>query len=149
MGSHIKGAAALALLVLLTGEAPSAAATTPQETVARFHDALRRGDAAAVAAMLDEKALIVEAGETETKAEYLEGHLAADITFAGAVTETVLRQDLDRLGEISWVTTLRRVAGNVHGHDIRVLTAETLILRRFDDHWRIVQAHWSSRAEKS
>src|SRR5690242_11715749 len=52
---------------------------------ARFHAALAAGDSAAALALLASDVTILEAGATETLADYRAHHLSADIEFAKAL----------------------------------------------------------------
>jgi hypothetical protein len=50
------------------------------------HDGIRKGDATAVAQVIADDALMLEAGGLETRAEYVNNHLPADIEFEKTVS---------------------------------------------------------------
>ena len=142
---------ALASLVLATAAVASASeAPDPQiaATVDAFHDALTKGDRAAVMALLAPDAQILEGGHAESREEYEKGHLAADIEFAQAVQSkrenVVARQE----GSAGWVTSSSRVSGNFKGRDVNSAGAELIVLTKTPDGWRIRAIHWSSHAVK-
>ena len=142
---------ALTSLVLATAAAVAAEeAPDPQitATVDAFHDALKKGDRAAVMALLAPDAQILEGGHAESRAEYEKGHLASDIEFAKAVASTrenlVARQE----GSAAWVTSSSRVSGSFKGRDVKSAGAELIVLSKAADGWRIRAIHWSSHAVK-
>ena len=142
---------ALVSLVLATAAfAIGEEAPDPQiiATVGAFHDALKKGDRAAVMALLAPDAQILEGGHAESREEYEKGHLAADIEFAQAVSSTrenvVARQE----GSAAWVTSSSRVSGSFKGRDVNSAGAELIVLSKTPDGWRIRVIHWSSHAVK-
>ena len=141
----------LAALVLAWAPVTSAAeAPDPQiaATVDAFHDALKKGDRAAVMALLAPDAQILEGGHAESREEYEKGHLASDIEFAQAVPSTredvVARQE----GSVAWVTSSSRVSGTFKGREVNSAGAELMVLTRTPDGWRVRAIHWSSHAIK-
>ncbi len=84
----------------------------------------------------------------ESRAEYEEGHLKADMEFAQAVPATrenvVVRQE----GRVAWVTSSSRVSGSFKGRDVNSAGAELMVLTRSADGWRIRAIHWSSHPLK-
>lgn len=123
-------------------DAPDAAAIrkTPEE----FHQALADGQPDQVMALLHPDALIVEGGTVQTRDEYQSEHLAADIAFASAVpgkkTKVVVRQE----GEAAWVTSTFIVSGKFKEKAVNERAAETMVLQKTADGWRIRSIHWSS-----
>ena len=112
-----------------------------------FHAALRAGDRDAALALLAEDALIFEAGGAErSRAEYASHHLGADAAFAVATEATVTRRSGDASGDVAWITSEGRTTGTFNGRAVDRITAETVLLRRHGDGWRIHHIHWSSRA---
>lgn len=142
--------AALALLC-----APGAHAQTPRAssdsanavaTVEAFHDALARGDSAAAAHLLAPDVVVLEAGELETRAEYLAHHLPADIEFARALPSRRALAHVTMRGDAAWVTSTSRTEGEFRGRAIRSAGAELMVLARTPAGWRIAAIHWSSHA---
>ena len=137
---------------------PTAHATLGDETIAvsarpaaavvdTFHEALRRGDGKAAAALLADDVLIFETGGAErSKVEYLAQHLAADIGFEQAVPSTTSRKKGGARGNMAWIATEGRTTGSYHGKTIDRVTTETMILHRVGVTWKIVHVHWSSAA---
>jgi ketosteroid isomerase-like protein len=113
--------------------------------VAAFHAALRAGDSAAVLAWLAPDATILEAGGSETVAEYRAGHLPGDIAFAQATTHEPGTVTVRVRGEVAWATTVSRVHGEFRGRAIDSDSAELMVLVREATGWRIAAIHWSSR----
>ena len=142
---------ALTTLVLASAAVASdAEAPDPQiaATVDAFHDALKKGDRAAVMALLAPDAQILEGGHAESREEYEKGHLASDIEFAQAIPSqrenVVARQE----GSAAWVTSSSRVTGSFKGRDVNSAGAELIVLSKTADGWRIRAIHWSSHALK-
>lgn len=112
-----------------------------------FHQALLRADRAAALALLSPDALILESGESQTRAEYEREHLAEDIAFA-STTKTdrspfVIRQE----GNVAWTTTTSKTTGTFQGRKIDSAGVELMVLTKDESGWRIRAIHWSSRKE--
>jgi ketosteroid isomerase-like protein len=139
---------ALTSLVLATAAAAEAPEQQIAATVAAFHDALKKGDRAAVMALLAPDAQILEGGHAESREEYEKGHLASDIEFAQAVPSTrekiVVRQE----GPAAWATSASRVSGTFKGREVNSAGAELIVLTKTPDGWLIRAIHWSSHAVK-
>lgn len=135
----------------LIGAAPqSAPALAPDSaailaTVAVFHAALVAGDSAAALGLLAPDAIILEAGELETRTEYAAHHLGADIEFSRAVPSqresTLMFYD----GAVAWVATTTTARGTFHDRAVSSQGAELMVLSRTEAGWRIRAIHWSSR----
>ena len=143
--------AAPALLVLGITGVPLRAQNLPSDssavvtTIARFHDALRRGDSVAALALLSADALILEAGGIESRAEYRAGHLPADTRYAQAVPATRAAVSVRVRGDIAWVVAESRAAGTFNNRPVSTVGAELAVLVRTSAGWRIQAIHWSSR----
>lgn len=112
----------LCLLALATA-APAAEASLEESAdvvavVDKFHDALRRGDEKAVMELLAPDALILESGESQTRAEYEREHLAEDIAFASATkterSPLIIRQE----DNVAWTTATSKTTGTFKGRKI-------------------------------
>lgn len=132
---------------------PRAAAQTSQPTgpaiavVDDFHRALRSGDADTVLALMAPEVVVLEEGGAErSRDEYASHHLRSDMTFAAASEAVVSRRVASIEGDIAWVLTEGRTTGRVNDRAIDRRTAETMILQRLGEGWRIRHIHWSSRA---
>lgn len=114
-----------------------------------FHAALGSGNADAVLALLAEDVMVLEEGGAErSREEYAGHHLPADMAFAAATEAGVTRRAAWIEGDVAWVLTEGRTSGQFNGRAINRLTAETMILHRGADGWRIRHIHWSSRAPR-
>jgi ketosteroid isomerase-like protein len=117
--------------------------------VDRFHAALKAGDAADAASLLDEAVLIYEDGDAEhDKAQYVASHLPSDIAFSSGVVETIAKRSGSLSGMLAFVATEGHTQGSYHGRTISLSTTESMVLRLGKDGWRIVHIHWSSKADK-
>ncbi|WP_122465021.1 MULTISPECIES: YybH family protein [Brevundimonas] len=125
----------------------SDAAAPAVAVVDAFHAALGSGDPEAVMSLLTEDVMVLEEGGAErSRDEYAGHHLPADMTFAAATTAEVTRRAAWVEGDVAWVLTEGRTVGAFNGRPVARLTAETMILHRDGDVWRIRHIHWSSRA---
>ncbi len=116
------------------------------DTVVAFHAALAAGDGEGALALLDPDGVVFEAGGAElSREEYEQRHLGADMEFAAATEREILDRRVGEAGEVAWVLTLSRTTGTFRGRAIDSRGAETMILRRSGDAWRIVHIHWSSQ----
>jgi ketosteroid isomerase-like protein len=111
-----------------------------------FHEGIRTGDSAAVAQLIAEDALMLEAGGTETRGEYLKNHLPADIEFEKAVSVTRSPIRVVVNGASAWATSTSAFTGTFQGKPVDSIGAELMILTREPVGWRIRAIHWSGRA---
>ena len=129
---------------------PSALSVSARDAAAvvdAFHAALKRGDTRSAAAALAEDALIFEEGEAErSRAEYVARHLPADAAFSKAVSSTVTRRAGGSAGALAWIATEGRTTGTFKGKAVDRVSAETMLLRRIGNEWKIAHIHWSSAA---
>jgi len=138
--------APLGLLATAT-PALAAADSGAVQTVEHFHAAMGRGDAAAVADLLLDDAVIFEQGGAESsKAEYVEAHLPGDIAYSQGMTDTVTSRRSTVEGGVAWVLTQGRTKGSHDGKTVDRLTTETMVVKKAKAGWRIAHIHWSSRA---
>ena len=149
-------AVSASVIVTPGGAVSSASAPADDEAVRpaiavveAFHAALGSGDAEAVLALLAEDVVVLEEGGAErSREEYAGHHLPADMAFAAATTAEVTRRAARVEGDVAWVLTEGRTTGAFNGRPVDRLTAETMILHRDGDVWRIRHIHWSSRAPR-
>lgn len=152
---------ALALSLCLAGAsvaaaapaAPAQAATpasSPLGVVEQFHAAMKRGDAAAVAAFMADDAVIYEQGWVEvSKDEYVTGHLPGDITYSAGMTDQVVSRRISTSGSFAVVMTQSRTTGTYEGKPVNREGTETMVLKRSKGTWLITHIHWSSHAKKA
>lgn len=136
-----------------TAMAPEATLDTCAKPAAavvdRFHEALKGGDLADAAGLLDESALVYESGGVErSKSEYQSHHLPADAAFSKAVPGVITRRSGGAAANIAWVATESRMKGSFNGSPVDRVSTETMVLRQDRGRWKIVHIHWSSAAAK-
>lgn len=124
-------------------QAAQADAAAAIEVVADFHAALAAGDSAAAIALLAPEARIAEGSRIETVDEYRNGHLAADMAYAGAVERTRTVVAVSIYGDAAVVHSTSRTRGTFRDREIDSRGAETMVLLYRDGSWRIVGVHWS------
>ena len=138
--------------VAVAGFAAAADNATPDPqisaTVDAFHAALKKGDTAAVMALLAPDAQVLEGGHTESRAEYEKGHLSADIEFAQAVPSTRENAIVRQEGSVGWATSTSRTTGTFKGREINSAGSELMVLTKSAEGWRIRAIHWSSHTIK-
>lgn len=139
------------LVVAASAVAPAIAATaTPAAVVEQFHAAMKRGDAAAVAALMADDAVIYEQGWVEvSKDEYVTGHLPGDIAYSVGMTDQVLSRRVSTSGSFALVMTQSRTTGTHEGKPVDREGTETMVLKRVKGAWLITHIHWSSHATKT
>jgi len=126
------------------------AAGSPEAAAKALHAALSSGNAAQVQFLLDPQVLILESGGAErSRAEYAAHHLQADMEFLKHAKYVVQRQTGDRLGDMAWVSTESSIDGESKGQSIKLASAETLVLRKSANGWKVVHVHWSSRPRQN
>lgn len=118
------------------------------ETVERFSAALASGDLVAAGTELAPDVLILEAGGAERSAgEYLGGHAKGDAAFLKQAHVQLLRRTASVHGDLVWVASESELHVSRDGKPVTVLSAETMLVRRVEEGWKIVHIHWSSRTK--
>jgi ketosteroid isomerase-like protein len=112
-----------------------------------FHAALETGDTAAALSLMSDDVMIFEEGGAErSRAEYASHHLEADAAYAAASVSTLSRRAGWASGEVAWIVSEGETQGQAGNRATGRLTAETMVLKRGPEGWRIQHIHWSSRA---
>lgn len=137
-------AAGLALPGAARAQASDPEAVAAQAVVRAFHDALRLGQVQAVEELLAPDAVILEGGHLESRQDYLQHHLPADIAFAQAVPAELTRSVATVQGDAAWVHSSSVSKGRFRQRDVRLAGAELVVLTRTASGWRIRAIHWSS-----
>lgn len=117
--------------------------------VSRYHDALATGDSATALSLLTEDALILEGGGVESRADYRAHHLPADIAFARAIRAQRGPIRVRVRGDVAWTSSTSTTQGDYNGRAINSVGAESMVLLREAQTWRISSIHWSSRTRRS
>ena len=117
--------------------------------VEQFHAALAAADSARAVSLLSDDVLILESGNIQTRAEYLGGHLGADMKASqGSKGErAVIKATV--VGDAAYViartlTAPSGVAGNTGSESI-----ELMVLSKSASGWKIRSVHWSSRRRRA
>jgi ketosteroid isomerase-like protein len=127
--------------VSIPGEAREAVAT-----VDRFLAALKAGDLDRAAADLDPELVVLEGGNAELSAEqYLALHAKQDAEFLKTATVDAGYRRARVHGDLAWVASLTEVQTEREGKPLTIDGAESMVLKRVENGWRIVHIHWSSR----
>jgi ketosteroid isomerase-like protein len=113
-----------------------------------FHVALEAGDSQTVSRLLAPDATILEGGERETRKEYIDHHLPADMKFAQAVTTRYSKTDVNVNGEVAWATSASVMQGTYESKPVNLVGAELMVLSKSPAGWVIRSIHWSSRKSK-
>jgi ketosteroid isomerase-like protein len=102
----------------IVAQTPSADTAEVQAAVESFHRALIQGERAAALTLLSSDALILEGGESQTRAEYERHHLAEDITFVSATKTERSPITIKREGNVAWATATSKTTRIFHGRKI-------------------------------
>ena len=142
-----------ALVALASSAAAQDRAPVPDSaaivgTVARFHDALAAGDSLGVLVLLTDDVVVLEAGGFESRNEFRQHHLAADIQFARSSQTQRRVRSVTRRGDAAWVASTSTTTRVVDGQEVRSAGAELMVLILTPSGWRISAIHWSSRARR-
>ena len=141
-------AALVALLVWL----PACQSTPPAHNDAEvaavleaFYGAIKRGDAKAAMSVIAPDALFIESGRLETRAQYEENHLPADIDFEKQVTGKRDPLRITFKDDAAWVIATTTYDGTFEGAPVQFVSAQLMVLTKETDGWKIRSIHWSSR----
>ena len=114
--------------------------------VEEWQSALKGGRRQAVLSLMTADVTIYESGDAEnSRDEYAEHHLDADMSFARSTTTTVEDRRVVDMGETALVLSRTATAGSFEGKPVSSKGVETMVLRKVDGAWRIAHIHWSSR----
>jgi ketosteroid isomerase-like protein len=113
--------------------------------IAAFHAALAAGDGPGALALLTDDARILEGGGIETRSEYADHHLPADMNFAAALARESGPVQVFVRGDVAWAASTSHSVGTFREREIDARGAELVVLERDADGWRIAAIHWSSR----
>lgn len=135
-----------AIMVTVPPAALGEQAAGPAETVAALHEALASGNREQVLELLSPELVIFEdSGKEASRNEYASHHLGSDMKFSAGAKRKILDQSVNVGEDISWVMTRYTVKGKVGSKRIQLESAETIVLEKIDDGWRIAHIHWSNK----
>jgi uncharacterized protein (TIGR02246 family) len=148
IGAGIAALAAAAAPARAQQPTPLADSTAIVATIERFHDAMTGADSLGVLALMTEDVVVLEAGGFETRAEFRQHHLPADIQYARSAKIERQVRSVRRSGDVAWVSSTSAVNRTVDGREVRSSGAELMVLVRTPAGWRISAIHWSSRTRR-
>jgi ketosteroid isomerase-like protein len=139
---------ALLLLLWLPGCAsapdPDAEADV-KAALESFYGAMKQGDASAAMTLVAPDAVFVESGRLETRDEYEQNHLPADIAFEKQVNGRRGPMQVRIEGDVAWVIATTDFQGVFDGSPVDFVSAQLAVLSRVDQRWLIRSVHWSSQ----
>lgn len=119
---------------------------SPLAIARQLSDALETGNKDTVLNLLASDVLIYEGGGVESSAEeYANHHLPADMNYLSGLTKEIISQKVFEQGDLAIVTSVSQLTGTYRDKAINSSNTETLVLKRNDNHWKIIHIHWSSR----
>jgi uncharacterized protein (TIGR02246 family) len=119
-----------------------------RQVAAAFGKALAAGDSAAALALLHPDVVIFEGGAWESLEDYRKGHLRADMRFLQGLKQETLRDAVTISGDLALMTRSSATTGTSGERTVDSLGAETMVLMRTVNGWKIRHIHWSSRARR-
>jgi ketosteroid isomerase-like protein len=123
-------------------EADKAAVTTVLES---FYGAMKTGTPEAAMALIAPDAVFLESGRLETRQQYEESHLPADIEFEAQVTGQRSPLNITINGDTAWVIATTEYDGEFDGSPVAFTSVQLMVLSRVDGDWKIRTMHWSSQ----
>lgn len=122
----------------------------PARVVDRFHEALHASDASTALQQLAPDLVVFETGYGElAPGVYMQDALANDLAFAVVTRRRILDRSLRQEGNTAWVMSVAEISGTPGEQDIRLRQTETMILRRYEDGWKIAHIHWSAHSAEA
>ncbi len=119
---------------------------TAVEVADQLSSAIGSGDIDTLRSLLSPEVLIFEAGGVESSlAEYESHHMKSDMAFMASMEREVLSRQVIHSGNAAIVMTRSRLSGHYKEKDMDLASAETLVMERSEDGWKIQHIHWSSR----
>lgn len=110
-----------------------------------FSDALEVGNSDLAIARLAPGLKVVEDGVEESRAEYVGGHLAADMAYQKSVKTVLLERSVENESPVqARIVSKLRIVSNRSDKMIDTLVDETAVLTKLPDGWKIVVLKWGS-----
>ncbi len=110
-----------------------------------FSDALEVGNRDLAIARLAPDVTIVENGVEESRADYIGGHLAADIEYQKSVKTVLLARTVHNDGPSrARIVSKIRMIGNRSDKPTDTLIEERALLAKMPDGWKILRVEWIS-----
>ena len=116
-----------------------------EAAIESFYAAMKKGDPKAAMAMIAPDAVFVESGRLETRQQYEESHLPADIDFEKQITGKRSPWNIKVNGDTAWGIASTTYEGTVDGADVNFVSRQLAVVTRGEDgKWLIRSIHWSS-----
>ncbi len=147
--SRAAGVLLAAACVVAHAQTVRPAASSAAATVSAFHAALAAADSTTALKLLAPDAVILESGQRETRDEYRDHHLQADIRFAQAVPARRSAVQAVTQGDVAWVSSKSLTRGTFQDRPVHLGGAELMVLSKTSTGWLIRAIHWSSHPIKS
>lgn len=128
----------------IAGATQAANGEAASRVVEQFHAALKSGDSSAASGFLASTAQIFESGYSESRADYVAHHLAADIAFAKDTQRSVKTTQQQCNESLCVLMQTSENLGTFKGKKVHDVGAETTVLVREGGIWKIQHVHWSS-----
>jgi ketosteroid isomerase-like protein len=140
-----------ACVLLLSGVSFAAlAADGPAQIVEAYHKALGGSDPQAVLKFMANDADVFEQGFVDpARDDYAKASLARDMDFAAKTKREVQSQQSSADANLAWVETLTRTSGTYENGKVDLSGAETVILRKDGNDWKIVHVHRSAHETRA
>ena len=129
-----------------TSRADSIAAVA---AVAQFQTALAAADSIAAVSLLADDVLIVESGHIQTRAEYLGGHLGADMKASQGPKGVRTVITVSVIGDAAYVVSKTVTPPTSTPGSTGSELAELMVLSKTSAGWKIRAVHWSSRRRRA
>jgi ketosteroid isomerase-like protein len=148
----LRSISAIGLAILQRGGVPipgSPDSVMVAATVTAFHASLADGDSTGALRWLAADAVILEAGTRETRQEYRDHHLGADMQYARSTRTDRGPIRVTVAGDAAWAESTSENSRTVEGRTSRSSGAELMVLSRTTHGWQIRAIHWSSRTRRA
>lgn len=147
--SRLNRSLTLFCVVLLTGVLhgcaqagdETAAITTVFES---FYGAMKANKPGDAMNLIAADAIFLESGNLETRQQYEESHLPADIEFEAQVTGKRDPLKITVEGNTAWVIATTEYNGTFDGAPVNFVSAQLMVLTKQQNDWKIRTIHWSS-----
>jgi ketosteroid isomerase-like protein len=116
-----------------------------EAAIESFYAAMKKGDPKAAMAMIAPDAMFIESGRIETRQQYEESHLPADIDFEKQITGKRSPWQITVNGDTAWGLASTEFQGTFNGRDLAFVSRQLAVVTRGEDgKWLIRSIHWSS-----
>lgn len=123
----------------------SGAKTEAGKIISKFHKAIKLGQKKKAKLLLDANVMIFKNGIIEKSADQYEKNMMVDDMkyFAKLKTE-VLAHSVNIIGDMAYSTSHIKSTGQVYGSYINSENLESMVLKKFNNKWKIVHIHRSN-----